>query len=120
MIFDYYPRPDRLDVTNAKSVVATCAFNGFRMHGGGLALTKFSEQIPFGKLKGAVFILSKPVPEAFTISGTPNPNVAGNGSYSFTPTVVGGVRPYVFELDGDLESGFVFNAATGTLSRPPQ
>lgn len=120
MIFDYYDRPYKVDIANTRRISTTCYYNGFRYHNGGLALFKTSERIPTGKMSGTVFILTKPVPEPFSISGTPSPIVAGNGSYDFTPTVAGGVGPYVFELTGTLEDGFAFDTSNGHLSRPPQ
>lgn len=102
---DCYPRPFKMDMSAAHRLVVQ---------------QPGREALPVGGWIGIRFVVSKSTPEALTISGTPNPLIEPDGSYSFVPTVAGGLQPYVFELDGVLVAGFRFNTQTGELSRPPQ
>lgn len=52
-----------------------------------------------------------------TISGTPTTPVDEGDSYSFTPTVTGGVAPFSFSITaGSLPAGLSLNASTGAIT----
>lgn len=61
----------------------------------------------------------KPQPQPLLILNAPTLTLNPDGSYSFVPDVIGGLKDYEFSLETDAE-GFAFNTTTGLLSRPPQ
>lgn len=53
---------------------------------------------------------------ALSISGTPESASTVGATYSFTPTVSGGVAPYVFSVSGTLPTGVSLNTSTGAIT----
>lgn len=136
MIFDVFPSKPIVSGTEkeiavqaqARPVLASAKVNHLFGNGDDLEIIRLYEDVEFGREPVSIDLgiellqvdLTNPVPLPLAfISGfvmTENPE----GSYIYTPQVVGGAAPYSFQLEEVLPQGWTFDTETGVLTSPPQ
>lgn len=80
----------------------------------------FPEGLSFNRLTGELRgIPTGATVGTLTINGAPDTDAIVGEPYSWAPGTTGGAPDLVFDLDGDLPPGLVFNTATGRISGTP-
>lgn len=116
MILDFYGRPLTVGRQGSGTLELGGEGNRLVVEDGGITLTKIPlPGVSIPKFTYSV-IAQQGVPNPLAITNSPALVLNPDESYLYVPEVIGGLKDYVFSIEG-LEGDFQFDTATGALSR---